>query len=64
MHIRSNWSFCYNADSATVGLEWSLKFCISNKFPDDTDAGVCGKILQGMNDSIWSGQEKSERFKA
>lgn len=35
-----------NVDSCSAGLEWSLKVCISNKFPGDATAAISNKHLQ------------------
>ena len=35
-----------NVDSGSVGLEWGLRFCISNKFSGDATAAVGSKDLQ------------------
>ena len=38
------WDSCNNEDSDTVGMEWDLRFCPSNKHLADNDAGQWDKF--------------------
>lgn len=42
MDTRLSWGSCYNADSGSVGLRWTPRFCISKKLSCAADAADCG----------------------